>query len=223
MDTKTLQDYFLLSINPNRGSYYNMGNEFFYGLMAAMVVDLYSAEKIGFKLKYITLNNQQATGFVFFDRAIQLIGNRKYPIKAYGLISRLGFRSRSYKKEIVNNLLGRNLIIRVRKKFLFIPYNRYFPADRDARLDLVRRMRDILLRNDSWTNDEFKLLILIHATGLYRALSDQRAERKLMRQRMKVILKNDRNEAIDQNLVLLGDVLKRSIISANAAQHAATT
>lgn len=223
METKTIQDFFLLSINPKRGTYFNAGNEFLYGLMGAMVMDLYLAGEIGFKLKYITLNRQQTTGLVFFDRAIQFIAKRKYPIKVYGLISRLGFRSRSYKKEIIRNFLERNLIIRVRKKFLFIPYNRYFPADRDARLDLVRRMRDILLRNDTWSKDEFNLLVLIQATGLYRALSDQRAERKIMRQRMKILFKNEKNKAIDPNLLLLGEVLRRSIISANAAQHAAAT
>lgn len=220
METKIVNDYFLLAINPKRGSYFNMGNEFFYGLTGALVADLYLEGKIGFKLKYIALLNGEPTGFSFCDRALLFIRNRKFPIKAYGLVSRLGFRARSYKKEIVRHLLAKKLIIGVRKKFLFIPYMRYFPADRDARMELVRRTRDILLRGAAFSNEELALLVLIQASSLYRALSDQRAERRLMRQRYKEIIRDEKNK--DPNLVLLGEVVKRAIISANAARSAAT-
>ena len=221
MEPKVVQDFYLLSINPKNGYYFNFGNEFTYGLMGALLMDLYRMGKIDFQNKNVFLVDQTSTDYPFFNRASELIKHRKIPLKAYGLISRIGFRCRTYKKEIANSLVENKIIIRVRKKFLFIPYNRYYPFNRDTRLSIVHRYRDILLRNEMPETDDMYLLSLIHATGLYKALSDQRAERKAMRVKMKTILqKNSGFNTKQGNIIMLAETLKRVIIATNAAQHA---
>lgn len=221
MEPKVVQDFFLLSINPKNGYYFNFGNEFTYGLMGALVLDLYRLEKINFQNKSVFLVDQSSTDYPFFNRAIELIKQKRTLLNVYGLISRIGFRYRIYKKEIVGSLLQNKIIIKVRKKFLFIPYNRYYPFDRDRRFSIIRRYRDILLRNEMPETDDLYLLSLIHATGLYKALSDQRAERKVMRTKMKLLLQKDRGfNQKHENIVMVAETLKRVIIAKNAAQHA---
>lgn len=223
MEPKIVQDYFLLAIKPETGYYYNAGNELLYGLNGAMVMDLYLGGAIDFKLKYISLTDPTlVTGVEYFDRILLFIGKRQFPIKTYGLISRLGFRAQSYKKQIVSDFIEKKLIIVVKRKFLFIPYKRYFPAQREVRFQIVRRIRDILLRGESYTKEDSCLLVLIHATGLMRALSDMRDERKIMRKRLKQIIKsNSNNTKLDENLLNLGQCIRQAIMASNAARHGA--
>jgi hypothetical protein len=46
-------------------------------------------------------------------------------------------------------------------------------------------IRDILLRNAQPTPDELLLLMVVHATRMFRPLSDIREERKTMRRKLK--------------------------------------
>lgn len=88
-------------------------------------------------------------------------------------------------------------------------------------MNLIRSLRDILLRNETPQHDEMYLLSLIRVTRLMRALSDRIDERKAMRQRLKAILANGHNYFADyKHLEVLRNAIKRAIMAAYAAKSA---
>ncbi|MFA9390294.1 MAG: GPP34 family phosphoprotein [Prolixibacteraceae bacterium] len=220
MDSKITQNYFLLSLNPQKGYYYNMGTEFSYGLLGAILMDLYKANRISLANRVVTIVDASPANARYFDRVLELL-QQKRSMRIGSLISRMGFRANRYKQELAEQLIQEKLLIKVRKKFLFIPYNRYYPNDREQRMSIIRRLRDILLRKEQPLPEEMYLLSLIRITRLFRALSDRRDERSAMRQQLKLIMAHSSDFTNDhQNLEVLHNAIKRAIMAAHAAKSA---
>jgi hypothetical protein len=189
MEPKITKDFYLLVIKPNRGTYYAYANYFQYGLIGTVLFDLHREGAIRLADSRLIATASANTGFLPFDRMLDIIAKRGR-LKICSMLSRTSFRFRSLKKAIVAYLIDNKIVVPAKKHFLGIPYFRYFPADREKRMLLIRRLRDILLRNESPQPDEMYLLSLIHVTQIVRALSDQGAERRHMRRRLRELLRN---------------------------------
>ena len=221
MEPKIAREYYLISINPKNGYYFNFGNEFGYGILGGILMDLYREKRIAFQDKRLVVVNPSPTNYPMFDKVIEII-TKKGSIKVASLIGRMAFKGMFYRREMIELMLSNNDIIRVRKKFLGISYNRYFPTDRDFRMSLIRRVRDILLRNETPAPEELLLLALIHACQLYRALSDVREERRRMRMNMKILLKSGNNYSHDfDDIKELSSGIRKAIAAAQASHTAA--
>lgn len=220
MEPKIAREYYLIALNPKNGSYFSLGSDFGYGVLGGILMDLYQCNRIRFQNKKIILIDNSPTNYAIFDKAIELIGKRG-PVRVSTLIARMAFKGRFYKNELIELLLSNKDILRVKKKFMIFSYNRYFPADREFRLSIVRRVRDILLRNETPLPNELLLLSLIYACQIYRALSDDRAERKHMRQSLKNIIKKGNNYSPDfENVKELSTGIRNAITAARATHTA---
>ncbi|MCF8360265.1 MAG: GPP34 family phosphoprotein [Prolixibacteraceae bacterium] len=223
MEPDITRKFYLLSLNPDKGYYYIMGAEFQYGLPGAILCDLYYNQRITFENRKLICINPTPTNYPFFDRALQTT-EKKRSVRVASLLSSMAFRGGWYKKQVIAVLLNNKDITRVRRKFLGIGYNRYYHLKRDERMTLIRRLRDVLLRNEKPEVDELLLMSLIHVCRLYRALSDQKNERKRMRETMKRIMKNGNTYTKDfENIVELSKGIKRAIAAAHAAQTSAAS
>ncbi|MGF7139123.1 GOLPH3/VPS74 family protein [Roseimarinus sediminis] len=222
MEPKLSRDFFLLSLNPKNGYYFNYGSEFGYGLLGAMLADLYRCGKIRFENKKVVLIDASPGSYPYFNQIIDLL-QRKGKISISGLLGRMAFKSGFYKKELIKTLSDNGDLIMVRKKFLLIPYKRYFPAKRDERMETIRHFRNILLRNQPPVSDDLLFMSLIHICRLYRSLSDMRDERRIMRSKMKLLLKNgyQYSENYDQ-LKALHSGIKQAIMAAHATKGTAS-
>lgn len=183
-------------------------------------MDLYREKRIALDNRMVHIVNASPTNYPFFDRILETL-DRKKMLRINSMMTRMGYRNLRYKRLFASYLLDTNQIIRVKKRFLFIPYNRYYATDREKRMDLVRRFRDILLRNESPQHDDLYMLSMIRITRLFRALSDRRDERKVMRKRLKMILANGQHYFADyEHLAAITNAIKRAIMAANAAKSA---
>lgn len=223
MEPNITRSFYLLSLNPQRGYYFNMGNEFQYGLPGAILCDLYYNQRITFENRKLVCINPTTTNYPFFDKAMQTI-DKKQPVRVASLLTSMVFRNGFYKKQVIEILLNNKDIIRVRKKFLVFPYNRYFHLKKDERMALIRRLRDILLRNEQPNTEELLLLAMVHVCRVYRALSDQKNERKRMKENMKRIMKSGNIYTREfENIIELSKGVKRAIAAANARHNVAAT
>lgn len=215
MEPKIVREFYLLSLNPKTGNYINIGAEFSYGILGSILMDLYRVGKIKFQSKSLVVVDPTITNYVIFDKTIDILKKRG-SASVVNLLSRMGFKNISFKKETIKILLHNKDIALIRKTFLGIPYNRYFPVNQDLRKSLIKRIRDILLRNEKPLSDELLLLSLIHVCRLYRSLSDVRAERVFMKSNMKEILKNGTTYSSDFiQIKELQSGLRKAIMSAN--------
>lgn len=183
-------------------------------------MDLYREKRIAMDNRMVHIVNASPTNYPFFDRILELL-DRKKMIRINSLMTRMGYRNLRYKRLFTDYLVDTNHIIRVKKRFLFIPYNRYYASDREKRTDIIRHIRDILLRHETPKAEDMYLLSLIRITRLFRAFSDRRDERKAMRQHLKLILSNGQNYFADyEHLDAIKNAIKRAIMAANAAKSA---
>ena len=220
MEPKIVREFYLTALNPKNGYYYNLGTEFIYGVIGGILMDLYREQRITFQNRKLVMVNPSQTNYPIFDKALELVA-KKEPVNVATLIGRMAFKGQFYKRETIGLLLANNDIFKVQKTFIGISYNRYFPADRDQKTAIIRRLRDILLRNETPVNEELLLLLLIHACQLYRALSDRRDERKRMRANMKILLRSGNQYSQDfEQMKELSSGIRRAIQAARAS-HAA--
>ena len=222
MEPKLILEFYLLSLNPKTGNYINLGSEFSYGILGSILMDLFRLGKIKFQSKSLVVFDPSTTNYVFFDKTIEIL-KRKKSASVSNLIVRMGFKNTSFKKEVIKTLLHNKHIVQIRKTFLGIPYNRYYPKSYEIRLSLIRRIRDILLRHEKPTSDELMLLSLIHVCRLYRSLSDIRQERALLKNNMKKLLKNGYAHSSDfMQIKELELGLRKAIMSSHAVTITAT-
>lgn len=220
MEPKVSREFFILSLNPKSGYYHNFGNEFGYGLIGSVLMDLYRSGKISIRNKKLVVLDPTPTNYLLFDHILTIIA-QKEEIAITRLLYKLGFKGQFTKRNLVKILIDNQDIVCVRKSFLGIPYKRYYTKSGEFKLSLIRRMRDILLRNEKPTMEEMYILPLIYLGRLFKALSDQREERKIMRKRLKVILKNEAYYGNNYNeMRLLQQSIRKVITASNSAPHA---
>lgn len=218
MKLTTASNYFLLALNPKKGYYYNIGNEFYFGLIGAFIMDLVREKQLSLSQNILSVANNSPIEQRFMQNIVEIVQKRG-STKVSPLISRLGFRNVKYKREFVNFLIDQQKIIRVRKRFLFIPYNLYYNSDREYRQAIIVHLRDILLRNNSPESDDGYLLTLISVTRLVRALSDQKDERKAIRKRLRLIIDNaNQYFPNSEELNNIRKAIRQAIMAANAAK-----
>lgn len=208
-------------LNPQRGVYHSYANDFKFGLLGASLFDLYHIGRFTFENKKLALSDKTPTSCAFLDRIIEKAA-RTRPLSVARFLGRLSMNFQAFKREMIRFLIDSRVIVPVRKQFLFIVYYRYFPYDSVTRQELIHRMRNVLLRNESPQENELFLILLIQVCNLYRPLSDQRAERKFMRRRAKTILSEiDRYSVDAEHLLLLHSGIRQAIITANVNRSAA--
>ncbi|HPR32921.1 MAG TPA: GPP34 family phosphoprotein [Prolixibacteraceae bacterium] len=220
MEPNLARSFYLLSLNPKNGYYFNTGPEFQYGLTGSIVADLYFQQRVRIEKRTLYAVDPAPTNYSFFDRPLQTI-EQKGGIRIASLLGRMGFRPGWYKKELIRVLLANGDLVQVPKKFLGIPYNRYFPGKSDERLAMIRRLRDILLRGEHPEGPELMLLSLVPVCRLYRAITERGAERKRARQNLKNLLKNGTQYSRQfGDIEALTKGIKGAIMAAHASHSA---
>ncbi|HOO83473.1 MAG TPA: GPP34 family phosphoprotein, partial [Prolixibacteraceae bacterium] len=214
--------YYLLSLDPKNGHWLRMGNEFKIGLLGAVLADLYFAKRIGIDQQKVILVDPAISNYPFFDALLNLL-QRKGSLKIWSLLSRMNIRYRFYKKEILKILVDNNDVLKISKSFWGIPYSRYYAKNRDDRNILIRRLRDIILRNEQPHAHELLLLTVIYASRMYKNLTDMRSERKIIKQKMKEMFKNGPSHFNNyEQAHQLEKGIRKAIQAANARQAAST-
>ncbi len=221
MEPKITVQLFLLMINPEKGYYHAYANYFSYGLLGAALMDLHREGIVVVQDNKIQLQTDSKTHLAFLDRFVDKLSKRKV-MKTSTLLMNIAYKFPSFKKELTSHLIVHHKIVKIKKKFLFIPYYRYFPAEREERQALVRRLRDVLLRNEAPNLDELYLISLLPVCMLFKPLSNIREERKIMKKKATEICKEvDETGNKISDIVLLSSCIKKAIISANATRSAA--
>ena len=222
MEPKIISNYYLLSLDPQKGHWLRLGNEFRIGLLGAVLADLYFAKRIDIDKQRVILIDPSISNYPFFDALLNLL-QRKGSLKIWSLLSRMNMRYRFYKKEILKILIDNNDILKISKSFWGIPYSRYYAKNRDDRNSLIRRLRDIILRNEKPQPSELLLLSVIYASSMYKTLSDLRSERKFIKHKLKEKFgKGSSNFKNFEQVYELEKGIRKAIQAANARQAVAT-
>ena len=89
----------------------------------------------------------------------------------------MNYRFNAIRKLIYAYLAENKQIRLIPKRFLGIRYYRYVPLDNEVHVNLIRHLRDLLLRGQKPEDEDYAILYLIKTTNIVRSLSDMRSER----------------------------------------------
>lgn len=225
MENRICDNFLILALNPRSGNYMLYGNPLAYGLLGAIFMDLMIAGYLGIDDGRIVAGKEKGVvSSEVMEKIRQRIISSSKDRKVTVWMKRLGIHSGRYLREVRSEMIAAGLIRVERKKFLFIPWSLWYPANPGYRKKLIFRVNDILLSGKEAEKDEAMLLGLIYATKLHKALSNERGKRQRLRKALVKYMKES-PVASGTDLVLrdIQTAIAAGVVASVAASNAPHT
>lgn len=192
MELTLTEKFIIMIIHPEKGRFLCSGNVLAAALSGAVLLELGVLEKVKVEGKYVKLNSFTLSGDPVQDKMLQMIYNSKKTRKIKYWMSRFGFKSRFVLKDRLKRLTFKNVLYQKDFRFINIfPYKRYFFTKNELRAELTETLKDIALGYETGNQEQVLLLGLATACSLYRQLTKDRGEIKLMKKQVKKIFQNN--------------------------------
>ena len=225
MENRICDNFLILALNPRSGNYMLYGNPLAYGLLGAIFMDLMIAGYLGIDDGRVVAGKETgAVSSEVMEKIRQRVTSSSKERKVAAWIKRFGIHSGRYLREVRSEMIAAGLIRVERKKFLFIPWSLWYPANPGYRKKLIFRINEILLSGKEADKDEAMLLGLIYATKLHKALSNEREKRKRLRKALVKYMKES-PVASGTDLVLrdIQTAIAAGVVASVAASNAPHT
>jgi hypothetical protein len=227
MTEKTLtlkEKYLLLAYHPEKGR--PLSQYLSFGLAGAILLELADMERITLKGTRILLNDATSSSDPVLDLVVKEIARARSTKKIPAWINRfVRFRFRRLLKTMVlEELIAKRVMKKEEARFLFIfKYFKYFPYETRKRSELIKNIRDKVLRNQDVEKDILFLIALVGATFMERRFFE-RSERKIARKRIKEISSENGMATIaNETMKAVKSAIVASIVAATVATSAASS
>jgi len=218
------EKYLLLAYHPEKGR--PLSQYLSHGLAGAILIELAGMERITLKGTRILLNDATASSDSALDLVIKEIAKVRSTKKVTEWINRfVRFRFRRLLKTMVlEEMITKRVMKKEEARFLFLfKYFKYFPYETRSRSELIKNIRDKVLRNKDVENDVVFLITLVGATFMVPRFFE-RGERKLARKRIKeIVAENDINKIASETGKAINNAIVASIIASMVATTAAAS
>lgn len=223
MENRICDNFLILALNPRSGNYMLYGNPLTYGLLGAIFMDLMIAGYLSIdNCRIVAGKEKGAVSSEVMEKIRQRIISNSKELKVAAWMKKLGIHTGRYLKEVRSEMIAAGLVRVEKKKFLFIPWSLWYPANPGYRKKLIFRINEILLSGKEAENDEAMLLGLIYATKLHKALSNEREKRQRLRKALvKYMKENPVASGTDQVLRDVQTAVAAGIVASVAASSSA--
>jgi hypothetical protein len=183
--------FILLALDPDKGKIKIDDLHFRYTLCGSILMDFFANGEITLSEKKV-IPSFRRNGVQWHDVCAQRIeeANRN---KSIGYWVRNLFRkSRFVFDENIRQLANQGIVRHEKRYFLNIfPYNRYFITNSSVRIELIMKLRGILLDGKTADREQKMFIGLIRASRAFRLLAEERSERRIIRIRCKELSSGD--------------------------------
>ena len=188
---KTSEKFLILAHHPEKGRLVVSRQYFRYGLAGAILLDLCLDERIGFENGRITARPGNTPADPVKGEVLKMITDSARPRKTGYWVRKLAFLNTRYMKQIVAGLVSKRLVrIEDTKVLGIFPWSRTYLTESLTREKLIRQLRNDILVYRGDVNDSTALAGLIEACRMWRILSTDRDELKMIRSQIKRIIKD---------------------------------
>jgi hypothetical protein len=219
MELTITSRFIILALNPQKGRIIPDDLHFRYSLSGSVLMDFFTNGEITLSGKKI-IPSFRRNGIAAHDLWVARIeeAGRNRSISYW--VRTLGRKKRLILKENIRLLVNGGLIRHEKRYFLnFIPYNRYFITKPELRNELIRELRGILLESRAASKEQKMLIGLIRASQAYSVFSEERKEKRTIRQRCKEFLATD--DFASETDIVIREVqlaITTAVIAATAAR-----
>lgn len=227
MNTLTTPEKFiLLAHHPVKGRYLISQLHLKFGLAGALLLELTLDGSAEMREGRLVLRRKPEISNAVLNEITGMLSDSPRPRRIRYWIRKLARRQRRYQWDTLNDLQRRRIVRIVHRRFLgWIPYRRSYLIGNKIHHDLIREIRKNILQKEDPSNEWVAAMGLIEACKMHRILSPDRSERKIIRKKLKLILKespiaSDVDKAIRQvQAAIVASVAASSAAAAAAGSH----
>lgn len=218
------EKYMLLAFHPEKGR--PLSQYLSFGLAGAVLLELAEMERFTLIGKRLVLSDATKISDPVLDLVAKEIARSKSTKKVPAWINRfVRFRFRRLLKTMVlEEMIAKRVMKKEEARMLFFfRYYKYLPYETRKRNELIKNIRDKVLRKSDPEKDTSFLVALIGATFIAQKFFE-RSERKLARQRIKEITsENDKAIIANETIKAVKGAIAASIVAATVATSAASS
>jgi len=220
MELTFLQKIVLLALN-DKGWFGSSEHKIKFGLVGAILFELYKLERIGFRDDEVYISNPKSTDNVVLDRVLNLIKSSKKQRSLRSWIQRIVYKKLLLRKTILKQLINDNVITREEYSLMMVFYQTKFPL---VNLELKRKLQEEIYEkivSDKVLSDhDIMLLVVMNNCKMVRKNFGGNIHYLKMRGKINEIAQfktpNTESEAV---IKLLQSAISRAIMASNVSIH----
>lgn len=215
-----LQKIVLLALN-DKGWFGSSEHKIKFGLVGAILFELYQKERIRFTNDEVTVINAKSTDDVILDRVLNLIKTAKKPRSLRSWIQRIVYKKLLLRKTVLKQLIQNNVIGREEYSLMVVFYQTKFPLiDVAAKRNLQEHLCESVVSGKPLTDQEVMLLVVMNSCKMVRKNFGGYIQYIKFRGRINEItqFKNPASES-EEVIKLLQTAISRAIMASNVSIH----
>ena len=224
MKLHLLEKFILLAHHPEKPRFSISEIQVNYGLTGAILLDLSIQDKIDIKNGNLIINDLNGIDHPISSALAKKISHEEKNKSIKHWILKYGKKASNEKKQLLFTLRDKGFLSLEEKKILWLfPYLQSKVANRPAHEKLVAETKRLILKPSGLTAHETSLLGLVEACKMYKVLSQDKQEIKMMKNCLKDILKESPIAAsVDATVKQVQSAIIGSVIASTTATMAAT-
>lgn len=210
------EQFLLLTKHPTKGKFIIADSHIKFGIIGALLLKISFDDNIILEKDKLILNDNINNDNAMISEISIIIKDAKKNKKLSYWITKLSKYAEKYKQNILSNF-GKNGMLRIEeKKFIGIfPYTKYFLIENSIRENIIQQVKNNILNKKSLSNEELTLLVLIQACNMFKIISSDRVEIKLLKMKLKDIIKenNTKPEIVNAIIKSIKEAIMNEIVS----------
>ena len=221
----TAEKFLIMAHHPEKGRFIISSLFIQYGITGAILLDMTNEGRINMEDKRLLLKTVKVPSDAIKSDIVTLMSQSDRPRKTEYWVRKLAARYTRYKREILKGLEEKRIVRMEEKKFLgIIPYRQSYLIESYTRNNIIHQLKNDILDARGASGDNISLAGLVEACRMYRILSSDRDELKMIRTQVKKIIKESPVsdvvvQTIRQIQVAIISSVTAATIAASAGRH----
>ncbi|MEA2105676.1 MAG: GPP34 family phosphoprotein [Bacteroidota bacterium] len=226
MQFNLIEKYIIIALDAKKGKFVIDSLSLHYGIAGAILLELSEMNKIKIEKKRLILIDDKFTNNEVINASIKIIKKSKRKRTAKYWVNKIGNSATRYKKQILKDLSGKNVLNIHQKSYFFGLFNFYsYPfIDRTYKDDIVDHLLEIVLDDKKADLESLLLLSLLNSSKLSRTLFSNKKDYKVANKRIKELTKDiEISDAVQKTLKEIQTVVLVATTSAFLAATSSST
>ncbi|MBO3116970.1 GPP34 family phosphoprotein [Winogradskyella sp. DF17] len=224
IDLNLADKMLLLALDDEKGTFVSGPFALTYGLAGAILLELSLKESIKIVNKKVVVNSSERLDDVLLERYLELLRTSKKERSLKYWIEKLGNKERAIKKEILDKLILKGILVKREQKFLWVFNNDKFPTVNAKPEHVLRkRLYELIESNTKPTLEELMLISLIDTCDLNKTVYGKDRAKRCKDNIKRVIADAKNSLVISTTIKEVHDVILTMLVVVMTSSIAATT
>jgi hypothetical protein len=215
-----LQKIVLLALD-DKGWFGSSEHKVKFGLVGAILFELYQKGRIGFTSEEVVVLNAKSTDDVILDRVLNLIKSAKKPRSLRSWIQRIVYKKLLLRKTVLKQLIHNKVVGREEYSLLVVFYQTKFPLlNIEIKRNLQQQICESVVSGKQLTDHEIMLLVVMDNCKMVRKNFGSYIQYIKLRGRINEITQFKTTSSDSESVIkLLQTAISRAIMASNVSIH----